>query len=178
MGLNILIVSAGSLLLMWLGEIITEFGIGNGLSLLIFGGIIAGLPTQVSQLIYTFDPSQIPLYIGFIAIALFVIFAVVLITEAERAVPVTYAKRVRGMKVYGGVSTYLPLRVNRGGVIPIIFALSILLFPRMIFQFLTTVSNATIASVAGKGLALLANGWFNAIAYFFLVFVFTYFYTR
>lgn len=177
MGLNILIVSAGSLLLMWLGEIITEFGIGNGLSLLIFGGIIAGLPTQVSQLIYTFDPSQIPLYIGFIAIALFVIFAVVLITEAERAVPVTYAKRVRGMKVYGGVSTYLPLRVNQGGVIPIIFALSILLFPQMIFQFLTTVSNATIASVAGKGLALLANGWFNAIAYFFLVFVFTYFYT-
>lgn len=177
MGLNILIVTAGSLLLMWLGEIITEFGIGNGLSLLIFGGIIAGLPTQAAQLAFTFDPSQIPLYVGFIAIALFVIWAVVLITEAERPVPVTYAKRVRGMKVYGGVSTYLPLRVNQGGVIPIIFALSILLFPQMILNFLTTVSNVTIAGLASKGLTLLSNGWFHAIAYFFLVFVFTYFYT-
>lgn len=177
MGLNVLIVTAGSLLLMWLGEIITEFGIGNGLSLLIFGGIIAGLPTKVGQLAYTFDPSQIPLYIGFIAIALFVIFAVVLITEAERAVPVTYAKRVRGMKVYGGVSTYLPLRVNQGGVIPIIFALSILLFPQMIFQFLTSVSNATVADLAGKGLTLLGNSWFHSITYFVLVFIFTYFYT-
>lgn len=177
MGLNIMIVTAGSLFLMWLGEVITEFGIGNGLSLLIFGGIIANLPTQVAQLTYSFDPSQIPLYVGFVAIALFVIFAVVLITEAERAVPVTYAKQVRGMKVYGGLSTYLPLRVNQGGVIPIIFALSILLFPQMILNFLTTVSNVTIADLASKGLTLLSNGWFHALAYFFLVFVFTYFYT-
>jgi preprotein translocase subunit SecY len=177
MSVNIITVAGGSLLLMWLGELITEFGIGNGVSLLIFAGIVASIPTQLTQLIFSFDVSQVPLYLAFILVALTVIFGVVVITEAERPVPITYAKRVRGMKMYGGVSTYLPLRINQGGVIPIIFALSILLFPQMILNFLSNIGNASIESVATFLLGILANSWFYAIAYFVLVFLFTYFYT-
>ncbi len=174
---NLIVITAGSLLLMWLGELITEFGVGNGLSLIIFAGIVSVLPSSVGQLIFAFDPSQLPAYIGFIAVALFVIWGVVVITEAERPIPVTYAKQVRGNKVYGGVSTYLPLRVNQAGVIPIIFALSILLFPQMIARFLTNVNNAIIQKVSSFVVDILANQAFYGIAYFLLVFLFTYFYT-
>ncbi|HEY4489768.1 MAG TPA: preprotein translocase subunit SecY [Candidatus Paceibacterota bacterium] len=174
---NIIIITAGSLLLMWIGELITEFGIGNGVSLIIFAGIVASLPSQITQLVYTFDISQIPLYLAFLVAALAIIFGVVVITEAERPVPITYAKRVRGSRVYGGLSTYLPLRVNQAGVIPIIFALSILLFPQLIFSFLSTVDNATLQSIGKFVTAIIANQWFYAIAYFVMVFLFTYFYT-
>lgn len=162
---------------MWIGELITEFGIGNGTSLIIFSGIVTRLPQSIGQLFYTFDVSQIPLYIAFVVAAIVIIYAVVVITEAERPIPVTYAKRVRGAKVYGGLSTYLPLRVNQAGVIPIIFALSILLFPQLIFSFLSNIDNATLQTVSKFVLKVIANQWFYAIAYFFLVFVFTYFYT-
>lgn len=138
---NLVIITGGSLLLMWLGELISEFGVGNGLSLIIFAGIVSVLPSSVGQLLFAFDPSQLPSYVGFLAASLLVIWGVVVITEAERPIPVTYAKQVRGNKVYGGVSTYLPLRVNQAGVIPIIFALSILLFPQMIVRFLANVGN-------------------------------------
>lgn len=174
---NIAIITAGSMLLMWIGELITEFGIGNGTSLIIFSGIVTRLPQSIGQLFYTFDVSQIPLYIAFVVAAIVIIYAVVVITEAERPIPVTYAKRVRGAKVYGGLSTYLPLRVNQAGVIPIIFALSILLFPQLIFSFLSNIDNATLQTVSKFVLKVIANQWFYAIAYFFLVFVFTYFYT-
>src|SRR3989344_2419770 len=129
---NLFIVIAGSVLIMWIGELVSEFGIANGVSLIIFAGIVATLPAQVSQLLFTFDVSQIPLYFIFAVVSILVIAGIVLVTEAERPIPVTYAKRVRGMKMYAGGSTYLPLRVNQAGVIPIIFALSILLFPQMI----------------------------------------------
>jgi preprotein translocase subunit SecY len=174
---NVVVIIAGSVFLMWIGELVTEFGIGNGLSLIIFAGIIASVPSTLSQLIFAFDPSQIPLYVGFVVAAALVILGVVIVTEAERPIPVTYAKRVRGMKVYGGTSTYLPLRVNQAGVIPIIFALSLLLFPQMIFSALAKVSNAALASFAGVGLSLFNNPWFYAVVYFLLVFAFTYFYT-
>ena len=174
---NLIVIVAGSVLLMWIGELITEFGIGNGTSLIIFAGIVAGLPSIISQNIFSFNISQIPLYIGFLAASLAVILGVVVVTEAERPIPITYAKRVRGMKVYGGISTYLPLRVNQAGVIPIIFALSILLFPQMIFKFLETANNEIIRSISQFALGILANGWFYAISYFILVFIFTYFYT-
>lgn len=174
---NLVVISAGSLLLMWLGELISEFGIGNGVSLIIFAGIVSVLPGSIGQLLVSFEPSQLPAYIGFIAAALVVIWGVVVITEAERPIPVTYAKQVRGNKMYGGISTYLPLRVNQAGVIPIIFALSILLFPQMIIKFLTGVSNTVVQSVSSFLLNLLSNQWFYGIAYFFLVFIFTYFYT-
>jgi preprotein translocase subunit SecY len=176
-GINILVISAGSILLMWLGELMTEFGIGNGVSLIIFAGIVSRLPTALGQLQYTFDVGQIPLYLAFFVASLLIIAGVVVVTEAERPIPITYAKRVRGSKMYGGVSTYLPLRVNQAGVIPIIFALSILLFPQLIFQFLTASHNATVSSIAHGGLNFLANGWAHSIMYFVLVFLFTYFYT-
>jgi len=174
---NIILVTAGSVLLMWVGELISEFGIGNGVSLIIFAGIIAGLPTTVRQLLFTFTPDQIPLYLGFLVVALLIIFGVVIVTEAERPIPITYARQVRGNKVYGGVSTYLPLRVNQAGVIPIIFALSILLFPQMIVNFLVNVDNQIIATISAFILNILNNSWFYASTYFILVFVFTYFYT-
>ncbi len=174
---NLLIVVAGSILIMWLGELMSEFGIGNGVSLIIFAGIVSALPTHVSQLIFTFDVSQIPLYIAFLVVGLLVIAGVVVVTEAERPIPVTYAKRVRGAKMYGGGSTYLPLRVNQAGVIPIIFALSILLFPQMIGNFLSHSSNATIAKVAGVLASFSQTSWLYGILYFIFVFLFTYFYT-
>lgn len=174
---NALIVTGGSLLLMWLGELVSEFGIGNGVSLIIFGGIVAAIPTYIGQLVVSFDPSQIPMLIVIILVAVVVIWAVVVITEAERPVPVTYAKQVRGNKVYGGASTYLPLRINQAGVIPIIFALSILLFPQMIFTFLAQATNETVKMIATYGMQIFANQWFYSLFYFVLVFLFTYFYT-
>ena len=174
---NLVLITAGSIFLMWLGELITEFGIGNGVSLLIFAGIVAQAPSALSQIAFNFDASQIPLYLGFLVAALAVVFGVVVITEAERPIPVTYARRVRGMKVYGGVSTYLPLRLNQAGVIPIIFALSILLFPQMIVNFLAGFDSAIVQTISNAALALLTNAWLYAIFYFLLVVVFTYFYT-
>lgn len=174
---NLLVITAGSMLLMWIGELVSEFGIGNGVSLIIFAGIVASLPSALTQLTAIFDPSQIPIYITFIVATVLVILGVVIITEAERPIPVTYAKRVRGSKVYGGISTYLPLRLNQAGVIPIIFALSILLFPQMIVSFLSGVQNATVQMVSNFILETLNNGWVYSIFYFILVFMFTYFYT-
>jgi len=174
---NLIVIAAGSILLMWLGELISEFGVGNGVSLLIFAGIVSVLPGSIGRLLFAFDPSQLPMYIGFLVATLLIVWGVVIITEAERPIPVTYAKQVRGNKVYGGVSTYLPLRVNQAGVIPIIFALSILLFPQMIVRFLSGAENVIVQKVSTFLLALLSNQTFYAIAYFLLVFVFTYFYT-
>ena len=175
---NIMVIVAGSVLLMWIGELMTEFGIGNGTSLIIFAGIVSRIPTLVSQALITFSPAQIPMYIAFVVVALLIILGVVIVSEAERPIPVTYAKRVRGSKVYGGVSTYLPLRVNQAGVIPIIFALSILLFPQMIFQYLTTaIPSGIMHNISEAILNIIKNGWFYSIFYFILVFLFTYFYT-
>ncbi len=174
---NVLIISAGSILLMWIGELVTEFGIGNGVSLIIFAGIVASLPSTLAQLAFTFDPSQIPLLVAFVAAAVAVVYGVVVISEAERPVPVTYAKRVRGNKLYGGVSTYLPLRLNQAGVIPIIFALSIILFPQLILDFASRSSVTWLASAATALLTIPGGTIMYALFYFLLVFMFTYFYT-
>lgn len=175
--INVGIITAGSLLIMWIGDLISEFGIGNGVSLIIFAGIVARLPVDVTQFFFTFDAANIPMYLAVLVVGLVVIAGVVVVTEAERPIPITYAKRVRGMKVYGGVSTYLPLRLNQAGVIPIIFALSILLFPQMIFQFLSNLNIGAFKPVADMILRGLANNWIHSSLYFVLVFVFTYFYT-
>jgi len=175
--LDVLIIIAGSVLLMWIGELISEFGVGNGVSLIIFAGIVAVMPSSVGQLIFTYDPSQLPIYLVALLASLLIVFGVVIVNEAERPIPVTYSKQVRGNRVHGGISTYLPLRVNQAGVIPIIFALSILLFPQMILEFLSQSSALVVANVSGVLLGILANGWFYASAYFVLVFLFTYFYT-
>ncbi|MEX0930932.1 MAG: preprotein translocase subunit SecY [Candidatus Paceibacterota bacterium] len=174
---NVVLVVAGSILLMWIGELVTEYGIGNGVSIIIFAGIVATLPTTASQLLFGFTPTQLPLYIGFAVLALGVIYAVVVMTEAERPVPITYAKQSRGGKTYGGTSTYLPLRLNQTGVIPIIFALSVLLFPQMLLNILSSFDLAGVQRASELILVFFENQILYAAIYFILVFVFTFFYT-
>ena len=173
---SVLTIAAGAMFLMWLGEIISEQGMGNGISLLIFAGIVASLPSNIFQTFVTWDPSKIPSYLLFFVLSVVIIAGVVLITEARRNIPVSYAKRVRGMKMYGGVSTYLPLNVNPAGVIPIIFALSILLFPGMIAGFLGG-NPGFIGTAANAVGAFFNNIWVHGVLYFLLVILFTYFYT-
>jgi len=173
---SIITITAGAMFLMWIGEIISEQGMGNGISLLIFAGIVATLPLNIFQTFAVWDASKIPSYILFIALSVAIIAGVVIITEARRNIPVSYAKRMRGMKMYGGVSTYLPLSVNPAGVIPIIFAMSILLFPAMIASYFGTYSGS-IGTMATSIGVFFNNAWVHGIFYFLLVVLFTYFYT-
>jgi len=168
---------AGTIFLMWLGEIITEKKIGNGVSLIIFAGIVSRIPSDLGRVFSTWDPAQLFTYITLLAVIIASIIAVVVMTEGQRNIPVSYAKRIRGNRMYGGTSSHLPLRVNQAGVIPIIFAMSIMLFPGMIANFLSQVSNPTIASLAKSAGNIFLNSWFHGIVYFILVVAFTYFYT-
>ena len=175
---TIIVVTGGTLFLMWLGELISEKGIGNGVSLLIFAGIVSGAPTSLRQILINWDPAKIPSYIGFLVIAVLVIVGVVIITEGRRNIPVSYAKRIRGNRVYGGVSTYLPMNVNPAGVMPIIFALSFMLLPGMIGSFLANNKHYWVATVAKFMRDMFQQGEvIYAIIYFLLVVLFTYFYT-
>lgn len=173
----IIIATAGTILLMWLGELITEKGIGNGVSLIIFAGIVASLPQTISQTLATFDSTQLFTYVTLVAISIITIAGVVLVSEGQRNIPVSYAKRIRGSKTYGGSSTHLPLRVNQAGVIPIIFAVSIMLFPGMIASFLMRAQNGKVVEIATWVNNLFQNQWFYGGMYFVLVVLFTYFYT-
>ncbi|MDP3725835.1 MAG: preprotein translocase subunit SecY, partial [bacterium] len=174
---NIIIVTAGTFFLMWLGELISEKGIGNGISLMIFAGIVTQLPRTIQQDLFTFTADKIPTYLAFIVVSIIVIAGVIIISEGQRNIPVSYAKRIRGMKMYGGVSTHLPLRVNQAGVIPIIFSISIILFPGLIGNFLAGVPNHYAQSLSQFLIQLFNNQWVYGISYFMLVFIFTYFYT-
>ena len=164
---SILAITGGTVILMWIGELISEKGIGNGVSLLIFAGIVADVPNNMRQAFLTYDPTQLVSYISFVLASILIIGAVVMVNEGRRNVSVSYAKRIRGNKMYGGVSTYLPMSLNPSGVIPIIFAMSLLMLPNMIgtffhIDFLTN---------------LFTNNWIYGIAYFILVFIFTFVYT-
>ncbi|HEY0979582.1 MAG TPA: preprotein translocase subunit SecY [Candidatus Paceibacterota bacterium] len=173
--LNVLLIAAGSLLLMWIGELITEFGIGNGVSLIIFAGIVAALPGGLSQLLFTASAANIPAYIGFVLLGLAVIFSVVLVSEAERSIPIHYARATRG-----GASvapTYLPIRLLQAGVMPIIFALSLLLLPQMVLNGLAALGVAGTAAALAAYTAWSLNPWAHGAVYFVLVVMFTYFYT-
>ncbi len=170
-------IAAGTVFLMWLGELISEKGIGNGISLLIFAGIVARLPTDFRQALLTFEPSQLPSYLLFLVVSLIVVAGVVIISEGQRNVPVSYARRIRGNRIYGGVSTHLPLRVNQAGVIPIIFAISIILFPGLIGNFLAAVPSEAVQAASRFLIGLLNNQALYGALYFLLVFLFTYFYT-
>ena len=175
--INMIVALGGTMLLMWIGELITEKGIGNGVSLIIFAGIVASLPREIQQELFTFSAEKIPTYVIFIVVSFLVIAGVVVISEAQRNIPVSYAKRIRGNRVYGGVSTHLPLRVNQAGVIPIIFAISIILFPGLIGSFLAGVPNHYAQSISQFLIGAFNNQWVYGAVYFILVFVFTYFYT-
>lgn len=174
---NVILIVSGSILLMWIGELVTEYGIGNGVSILIFAGIVAGLPATASQLVFGYTPAQLPLYLGFGLIALATIYAVVVMTEAERPVPITYAKQSRGGATYGGTSSYLPLRLNQAGVIPIIFAMSMLLFPQMLLNVLSSFNIAGVARASELLLVFFNNQLAYAAVYFVLVILFAFFYT-
>ena len=174
---TLITVTAGAIFLMWLGELISEKGIGNGISLMIFAGIVASVPLSVRNLILTATRDQIPTIIAFFVLAIVIIAGVVIVNEARRNIPVSYAKRIRGGKMYGGVSTFLPLSLNPAGVIPIIFALSIMLFPSMIANFLGASSTGVIVRIAEILNAFSANIWLYGFFYFLLVVLFTYFYT-
>ncbi|HZJ40703.1 MAG TPA: preprotein translocase subunit SecY [Candidatus Saccharimonadales bacterium] len=171
-------ITAGTMLLMWIGELITEQKVGNGISLIIFAGIVAALPKMLQQIIVTFDQSQLFMLIGFAVIAIITVVGVVIINEGQRNIPVQYARQIRGNRAFGGTSTHLPLRVNMAGVIPIIFAVSVVLFPSMIAQFLIHAKTAWIAAMANWVISLFNNQLFYGIIYFLMVFAFTYFYTE
>jgi preprotein translocase subunit SecY len=174
---NVLVITAGSVFLMWLGELITEYKIGNGVSLIIFAGIVSALPQQIATSIFNYTPDVLPTYIAFTALSIIVIAGIVFISEGERKIPVSYAKQVRGNKMYGGVASYLPLRVNQAGVIPIIFAISVLLFPQFIAQAISIISPGLSLQVNGFVNNVLGNLIVYSIAYFILVVIFTFFYT-
>jgi preprotein translocase subunit SecY len=169
--------TAGTIFLMWMGELISEKKVGNGISLMIFAGILADLPRALGQLAVSYDPSQFFTYIVYGAIAVATIVGVVFITEGQRNIPIQYARQVHGQGSTGGVSTTLPLRVNMAGVIPIIFAISILLFPSVLAQFFVQAKTAWIASAATGIISIVQNQWVYGISYFSLVVLFTFFYT-
>lgn len=174
---HVLVVTAGSVLLMWIGELISEYKLGNGVSLLIFAGIVSSIPKSVGLALVNYNPSVLPTYLIFLVVSVLVIAAVVAINEGERKLPVTYAKQVRGNKIYGGVSTYLPLKVNQAGVIPIIFAISVLLFPQFLAQMSTVFAPAIALKLTALVTAFFNNQILYSLVYFLLVVLFTYFYT-
>lgn len=178
--LMVLTITAGTMLLMWIGEIITDKGVGNGISLIICAGIVARLPVSAGQFfsLAQNDTGKVLQLIVFGALSLAVVYFVVILNEGQRNIPVSYARRVRGSRVYGGVDTHLPLRVVTAGVIPIIFALAFLTVPGFIGQIFANARSAWLSSFAHW-----LSSFFNtnsisyAAMYFLLVVVFTYFYT-
>lgn len=172
-----LIIAAGSMALTWIGDLITEQNIGNGVSIIIFAGIVSRIPTTIQRMVASFDVTMLTSYAAFVLVAVLVIAGVVFVNEGERKIPITYAKRVRGNKMYGGVSSYLPIKVNQAGVIPIIFAISVLLFPQFIAQAVALLSKTWSVTLVGWVNTLFNNQWIYASVYFVLVVLFTYFYT-
>jgi len=174
----ILVITAGTIFLMWIGELITEKNIGNGISLLIFAGIVSRLPQAVQQTIVSYDPSQFFTLISFAVIALLTIVGVVIINEGQRKIPVHHARQVRSGSNLGGGGAFLPLRVNMAGVIPIIFAIAVVTFPGMIAQFLVQADSAWLVSAGNWIKEIFQNQLVYGVLYFLLVFAFTYFYTE
>ncbi len=174
----IVVATAGTMMLVWIGELITTKKVGNGTSLIIFAGIVAALPNSIGNTLAVFDASsQIFNVAMFILIGLVTIVSIVIISEGQRNIPVSYARQNRGSSTFGSVNTHLPLRVNQAGVIPIIFAISVVLFPPLLARFFQTSNVAWVADFSGKVITLFGNQLFYGIAYFVLVFAFTYFYT-
>ncbi len=180
--LMLLAIAGGTMFLMWLGELITEKGLGNGVSIIIFAGIVAGLPQSVGQaiqkiIVSEYDMGIIVTQLGILAAIMAVIVAIVFVTEGQRKLPISYAKRVRGSKLYGGVESFLPLKLNMSGVIPIIFAGAFMNIPNMI-GFFSQVRNETIAAAATWVQETFnPQGLPYAVFFFILVFAFTFFST-
>lgn len=177
MAVNVMAITAGSMIVLWLGELISEQKIGNGISLIILAGIVSGFPQTARQAMASYTPSLLLAYVGFVVVLLALVFGIVYLNEGERKVPITYARRVRGTKLYGGASSYLPFKVNQAGMIPLIFAISVLLFPQFIAQITSVFSVDFSLKMNGYVSQFLNNQLLYGIVYFILVFAFTYFYT-
>ncbi len=172
----IVVLTGGAFLLVWLGSLVSDYGVGNGISLLIFAGIISQMPQGFAQVL-AIGQGAFNLIL-FLALSLLVIMAVVSVAEAARRIPIQYAKRTSGQKMSGGGSTYLPFKLNQAGVIPIIFAVSLVLLPSMLGQFLAGSGNQTISSLAVQlANAFAPNGVVYNLTYFLMVILFTFFYT-
>ncbi len=169
----ILSMTAGTIFLMWLGELISEKQIGNGISIMILASILAGLPRLVQQTLVSFDQSQVVPIVMLLIIAVLTVVAIVIMAEAVRKIPVSYARMARG----GAVDSHLPIRVNMAGVIPIIFAISVVLFPPTIAQFLLSAQSAAVVNFANGVIAFFNNSLYYGIIYFVMVVAFTFFYT-
>lgn len=169
--------TAGTILLMWLGELITEQGIGNGISILIFAGIVGRLPITLLQTREILNPNNFLTIGAILLLALIIIVAVIVANEGQRQVLIQYARRIRGNRLYGGQTTHLPIRLNQAGVIPIIFAVSIILIPGMLGTFFATAQNPQIAGVAKQVQDFFNNTTYYSAIYFALVLIFTYVYT-
>jgi preprotein translocase subunit SecY len=169
---------AGTMILMWIGELISEYGIGNGISLLIFAGIVSRLPVVLTQTASVVDQVQILNILVILAVGLFTIFGIVFIIEGRRQITIQYARRFTGGKERGGTQTYLPLRVNQAGVIPIIFAVSLVLIPSFAGGYMAQLPQPQLSSL-GRWLSVnfQPNGITYNLVYFLLVVGFTYFYT-
>lgn len=170
-------ITAGTMFMMWIGELITEKKVGNGISLLIFAGIVSALPSIVRNAFINYNPSDLYTYVMYVIMAIATVVGVVFINEGQRNIPISYAKQMHGNHSYGGSATHLPMRVNMAGVIPIIFAISLVMVPPMISQFFISSSSTFLVNMAQGTIALFQNQIFYGALYFLLVFGFTYFYT-
>ncbi len=170
--------TAGSIFLMWLGELLTEYGIGNGISMIIFSGIVGRIPISFMQTTMTTQSFNFANFVVFIVLSLIIIYAIVIVEEAKRRIPIRYSRRIRGSNQVGGESSYLPIKLNQAGVIPIIFAVSLLLAPSMILRVLQHFVNPQLAETFARFIQYFTpqSFWYNFI-YFILVVIFTYFYT-
>ncbi|MBI2484872.1 preprotein translocase subunit SecY [Candidatus Uhrbacteria bacterium] len=177
MALALLSMVAGTVFLMWLGELISEYRIGNGTSIIIFAGIIAGLPSFLQQTFSVYTKDSLITLILFVLMVLVTIYAVVVMQEAQRNIPIQHARQIRGSRLLGAATSHLPLRLNMAGVIPIIFAISILLLPTTVGQFLVNARTEWVKDTATWLLQVVNNQTVYGALYFVLVFAFTYFYT-
>jgi preprotein translocase subunit SecY len=175
----LLTMTAGTILLVWMGELITEYGIGNGISIIIFGGIIASLPSAIGGLLTGGSLSENVIgTVFFVILGLGTIVAIVFVNEGQRRIPVHYAKRIRGGRQYGGNTTYIPLKVNSAGMIPLIFAVSIMVMPGLIANFLASSNRDWVRDLGGDLQRIFSpNNLLYQVVYFLLVVLFTYFYT-
>ncbi len=167
----VLVYTAGAALTMWIGERITDYGVSNGISLLIFAGIISSAGTAIINLFTNWDATSLWTIIGFVVAAILIFGAIVSVNSAERKVPVQYAKQVKGRKMYGGQSTHIPIKINASGVMPLIFAFSILSFPELIMNLVGVPTNGYL-SVMGSG------EWLYMVLLCVLILFFSYFYNQ
>jgi preprotein translocase subunit SecY len=169
-------ITAGTIFLMWIGELITEKKVGNGITLLIFAGIVSSLPQMIQTALLNYSSSDLYQYALFAVVAVLIIVGVVAISEGQRNIPVSYPRQIRGNRSFGGTQTHLPLRVNTAGVIPIIFAVSLILFPSMVAQFFVN-HQGPLGQLSRFTIQFFQNQLWYGIIYFLLVVGFTYFYT-